>query len=99
MQKTNSGISIYQQVIRTTHKYLDPTLSECIDSQLECQLHKTPDQLTKSELSGLIDWIRMIVALVADDNKLIERYISELNQISGYRTIPANETVKIYEHS
>ena len=68
--------SIYDQVVRITNVYLGPAAERFISRQVENHLHKDPEKLTKSDLLGLIDWIRVVVSLLSDDPDIIEEYIT-----------------------
>jgi hypothetical protein len=75
--------SIYDQVVRVTHVYLGPAADRFIARQVENHLHKAPQELTKADLAGLIDWIQVVVSLLTDDKGVIEEYTTELRKLSG----------------
>lgn len=83
---SKSNSSVYSQVIKVTHTYLGPASERFIDRQVENHLHKQPSKLTKDDLVGLIDWIRVIVSLITEDAEIVEQYISELHKLSTTRT-------------
>jgi hypothetical protein len=74
--------SIYDQVVRITNVYLGPAAERFISRQVENHLHKDPEKLTKSDLLGLIDWIRVVVSLLSDDPDIIEEYINQLKKLA-----------------
>ncbi|HEX4774215.1 MAG TPA: hypothetical protein VH234_01740 [Candidatus Saccharimonadales bacterium] len=80
MAKRNS--SVYDEVVRVTHVYLGPAADRFIARQVENHLHKSPSQLSKSDLLALIDWIRVVVALITEDPDIIEEYIGELTKLT-----------------
>jgi hypothetical protein len=75
--------SIYKSVVEITHEYLGPAADRFISRQVRNHLHKEPEKLTRADLSRLVDWIRVTVALLTDDSKLIEEYIEQLQQLSN----------------
>lgn len=75
--------SLYDNVVRVTHVYLGPASERFIARQVENHLHKPPEQLSKADLAGLIDWIRAVVSLLTEDNEIVEEYIAELNKLAG----------------
>ena len=75
--------SLYREVVKVTHVYLGPAAERFIARQVESHLHKPPDQLSKKDLAGLIDWIKVVVSLLTEDNEIIEEYAAELQKLAG----------------
>ena len=75
--------SIYTKVVRVTHVYLGPAADRFIARQVENHLHKSPEELTKADLAGLIDWIQVVVSLITDDAGVIEEYTAELRKLAA----------------
>lgn len=73
---------LYGKVVRVTHVYLGPAAERFIARQVENHLHKSPEELTKSDLAGLIDWIKAVVSLLTEDNEIIEEYAAELQKLA-----------------
>lgn len=82
MRASSKPSPIYKQVVRVTNVYLGPAAERFIDRQVENHLHKSPDKLTKSDLISLIDWIKVVVSLLTEDQDIIEEYIGELKRIA-----------------
>ncbi|HZL08251.1 MAG TPA: hypothetical protein VFC50_03595 [Candidatus Dormibacteraeota bacterium] len=82
----SSKSSIYDQVVKVTHVYLGPAADRFIARQVENHLHKSPDELSQADLLSLIDWIKVVVSLLTEDNDLIEEYTNELQKLAGKRT-------------
>jgi hypothetical protein len=76
------GETVYESVVRITRAYLGPATDRFLARQIKNHLHKSPSELTKKDLHSLIDWIKAVVSLLSEDTELIERYISELSQLS-----------------
>lgn len=74
--------SMYEQVVRVTHVYLGPAADRFIARQVENHLHKSPSELSRDDLVNLIDWIRVVVALLTEDSEIIEEYIAELEKLT-----------------
>lgn len=74
--------SIYDQLLAATHVYLGPAADRFIDRQIENHLRKPPDQISREDLSFMIDWITAVVALISDDADVIEEYAAELHKIA-----------------
>jgi hypothetical protein len=76
--------SIYDQVVRVTHVYLGPTADRFIARQVENHLHKAPEKLSQSDLLSLVDWIRVVMSLLTEDNGIIEEYTNELLKLTKH---------------
>lgn len=77
-----TGQSVYEQVVQVTHVYLGPAADRFIARQVESHLHKTPAELSRADLSKLIDWIQAVVSLLTEDSEIIEEYITELRKLA-----------------
>jgi hypothetical protein len=75
--------SIYDQVVKVTHVYLGPAADRFIARQVSNHLHKPPQELTREDLLSLIDWIKVVVGLLTEDNEIIEEYINELHKLAA----------------
>jgi len=75
--------SLYLRVVRITHIYLGPAADRFIARQVENHLHKEPEKLNETDLGNLIDWIRVAVSLLTDDEEIIEEYVLQLQRLSG----------------
>jgi hypothetical protein len=74
--------SIYNQTVRITNAYLGPAAGRFVDRQVRNHLHKEPEDMTRKDLSHLIDWIRIAVSLLTDDSQIVKEYISQLEQLA-----------------
>lgn len=74
---------LYNEVVRITRVYLGPAAERFIGRQVENHLHKPPEQLSRADLAGLIDWIKVAVSLLTEDNEIIEEYAAELQKLAG----------------
>ncbi len=80
--------SLYDQVVRITHVYLGPAADRFIARQVENHLHKPIHELSQTDLLRLIDWIRIVVSLLTEDNEIIEEYVGELTKLAGTQSTP-----------
>lgn len=80
---TGNRIStVYDCLIKITDSYLGPASRRFIDRQIINHLHKDPEDLTIEDLKNLIDWIRVVVALLTEDKALIEEYIAKIEMLN-----------------
>jgi hypothetical protein len=74
--------ALYDEVVRITHVYLGPAADRFIARQVENHLHKSPEELSAADLGSLVDWIRVVVSLLTEDNEIIEEYTAELEKLA-----------------
>jgi hypothetical protein len=88
MSNARKNTLVYDQVVRVTHVYLGPAADRFIARQVENHLHKSPEELSQSDLLSLIDWIRVVVSLLTEDGEIIEEYVGELQKLVNTRDKP-----------
>jgi len=69
---------VYERVVDVTREYLGPAADRFIARQITNHLHKRPEELAGTDLHELIDWLKLSMAFLTDDEALIERYVDEL---------------------
>ncbi len=78
----NKGAQLYDQVVRVTHVYLGPAADRFIARQVKNHLQKPPEQLSRDDLIKLIDWIKLAVSLLTEDNEIVEEYADQLRKLT-----------------
>lgn len=78
MMSHSQQTTLYKQVIDVTADYLGPAAQRFIDRQIETHLQKQPEQLTKADLTKLVDWIKIVIALLTEDKKTVDNFTEEL---------------------
>jgi hypothetical protein len=81
MGKTRE-VTLYSQVVSITTSYLGPAAERFIARQIQTHLNKQPDELTKQDLAKLVDWIKIAIALLTEDGKVVEEYSASLMALS-----------------
>jgi hypothetical protein len=74
--------TLYRQVVKVTYIYLGPAADRFVARQISNHLSKQPDQLRRSDLPELIDWIRLAMGFLTEDDTIVEQYISQLQKLS-----------------
>jgi hypothetical protein len=82
MTRKDSDTSLYTKVVAVTADYLGPAADRFISRQIRNHLHKTPETIARTDLADLIDWIKLAMALLTDDEKLIKEYITSLKELT-----------------
>ena len=73
---------IYHQVVDITSDYLGPASKRFIDRQIINHLDKSPEELTRKDLTELIKWIQICTALLTEDKDLVEEFSRRLQSLA-----------------
>lgn len=86
--------SLYRKVVNITYDYLGPAADRFVTRQIRNHLHKDPEELEKSDLKRLIDWISLAFNLLSDDDQLVSDYIKSLEKLvtDSNRHLKPNES-------
>lgn len=80
---TAAQTNLYQQVVKVTQDYLGPAAERFVTRQIQTHLHKQPEQLTENDLAGLVDWIKVAIALLTEDGKMVDDFTNALLRLSN----------------
>lgn len=75
--------TVYDQVLEVTTDYLGPAAERFITRQIKVHLGKKPDELTKADVAKLVDWLKVAIALLTEDNKMVDDFTRDLLKISN----------------
>jgi len=79
---SKQATTLYSDVVDITYDYLGPAADRFVTRQIRNHLDKKPEQLKKNDLKELINWIKIAVSLLTDDDKIVKRYISDLKRLT-----------------
>ncbi|MET0779295.1 MAG: hypothetical protein ABWY71_00515 [Candidatus Saccharimonadales bacterium] len=82
-----SAASVYQQAVDISTDYLGPAGERFMRRQITTHLDKKPEDLTKKDISELVSWIQLTVALLTNDKRIIDSF-SERLIVLGSTTKP-----------
>jgi hypothetical protein len=74
--------SVYQQLVDATNDYLGPASERFIQRQVQTHLNKRPEEVTKEDVTKLIEWVRIAIALLTEDGKMVDNYVNTLTELS-----------------
>lgn len=74
---------LYDQVVDIAEEYLGPAAKRFISRQITFHLDKKPAELTKSDLPKLVEWVKVSLALLTDDKKVVDDCQTKLNALIG----------------
>lgn len=78
MNVARQQLTLYEQVVNVTVDYLGPAAERFISRQIQMHIGKEPEDLTKADLEKLVDWIKLAIALLSEDSKLVEEFTKSL---------------------
>jgi hypothetical protein len=79
----SKAATLYSEVVDITYDYLGPAADRFVTRQIRNHLGKAPEQLNKRDLRDLVSWIKIAMSLLTDDDSLLKKYISDLEQLAA----------------
>jgi hypothetical protein len=78
----SSSNSLYTRMVEVTADYLGPAADRFIDRQIQSHLNKKPEELTRKDITFLISWSTLAMALLTDDSTIVNEFTSRLAALS-----------------
>ena len=72
---------LYEQVSGITEEYMGPATERFLIRHITFRLGKSPQELTDDDIPTLIEWTRATLGLLTEDRKLIDDYVTKMNQL------------------
>lgn len=76
-----SSKSLYQKTVDISQDYLGPAAERFISRQIDTHLNKPPQELTDEDLVALINWIKPTFALLTNNRRLVDTFITRLLEL------------------
>ena len=80
---TDKENNIYNQLIKVTDAYLGPSSERFINRQIINHLNKQPSEVLSSDIVELVDWIRLAMTIITDDENIVKEYISKIQKLKN----------------
>jgi hypothetical protein len=74
--------SLYERVVDVTLLYLGPAAERFIARQIKTHINKEPEELNEEDLEKLVDWIKLAIALLTEDSKMVNDFTESLLALS-----------------
>ena len=78
----NSKNTLYDQMVEVTADYLGPAADRFIDRQIQSHLGKKPEEITRKDITTLISWSKLAMALLTSDNAIVDEFTDRLHALS-----------------
>lgn len=79
---TQDNTNLYREVVGVTTLYLGPAAERFITRQIKNHLNKDPDDLNPKDLAKLVDWLKVAIALLTEDGKMVQDYTNSLLKLA-----------------
>lgn len=73
--------SLYHYVVVIAEDYFGPAANRVVERLAIHHLDKSPEELTPNDLPELITWSKLAIALVTNDQTVIEEFSSRLEKL------------------
>jgi len=83
---TGQGNKLYDNVLAVTADYLGPAAERFVDRQIISHLKKSPQELVKKDMEKLIEWCRVSMALLTDDQRIVNKYAESMSRVGESQT-------------
>lgn len=70
--------STYQQALTITKDYLGPAAERFINRQIAFHLRKEPEQLSKSDIPQLAEWVKVSIAILTEDREMVDNFTKRI---------------------
>ena len=75
--------ALYKKVIFIAEDYFGPAASRYIDRLVKSHFHKTPEKLSHKDMPELIEWTKLTVAMLTEDQIVIDEFAHRLSLVDG----------------
>ncbi len=72
---------LFKELYKISEDYFGPATQRFLTRQIENHLHKSPGNLKKADIPKLVDWLRLSVGVISDDEEEINRYIDKVKKL------------------
>ena len=77
---------MYDEAVKIASDYLGPAAKRFVDRQIVAHLQKTnPEDLSPEDMPKFIEWIRISLSLLTEDQSVIEDCVGRLKSLGGLR--------------
>jgi len=73
--------TLYQELVAISEEFFGPATDRFLRGQIEHHLHKSPANLTREDIPNLIEWLRLSLTMLHNDQREITRYIVAVRQL------------------
>jgi hypothetical protein len=74
--------TLFDDVVSITAEYLGPAAERFVARQIETHLNIPPQKLQRKQLTNLLDWLRLSMSLLTNNQQLVDEYINKVRALA-----------------
>lgn len=78
-----SGHKLYSRVVEVSEEFLGPAGERFIRRQVETHLAIKPENITSQHLPQLVEWMRLMFAMLTSDQKVVDDFSGRLLDLAN----------------
>lgn len=83
---------MYDEAIKVATDYLGPAAKRFVDRQIVAHLNKSkPEDLSPEDMPKFVEWVRISLSLLTEEQKTIEECVSRLKAITPAATASSRQ--------
>lgn len=75
--------TVAEDIIQITEQYLGPAADRFVTRQIQFHLNKKPEELTRQDIPKLAEWIKVSLALLTEDKKMVDECAAKIAKLTG----------------
>lgn len=76
---------LYKKIVKISEEFLGPAGERFIRRQVETHLSIRPEDIKPQHLPELVEWTRLMFAVITDDSKIIDDFTNRLLGLANNR--------------
>lgn len=81
-----SKSNLYSNIVKLSEEFLGPAGERFIRRQVETHLGIRPEDIKPKHLPQLVDWTRLMLAVITEDTRVVDDFANRLLKLSGNHT-------------
>lgn len=86
---------LYTQLVRVSEEFLGPAGERFIERQIKTHLSINPEDIQPKDIPQLVDWMRLMFAMITNDPKVVDEFAGRLSKLAG---VPGKESTSSARH-
>lgn len=74
--------TLYLEVVQITQDFLGPASERFVTRQIKTHINKEPSELTHEDLVKLAEWLKVSIALLTEDDKMVSSYTENILKLA-----------------
>lgn len=74
---------VYEEVVTIAKDYLGPAAERFVTRQVSFHLNKKPEELTKTDIPKVAEWMKVSLTMLTQDKKMVEEAAKRIEQLAN----------------